>query len=1027
MGSIKESRVTNCDVLESLSEILPEPKKKLGMFKEYMYYHKLCENMFDKFCILYQNGSFYEIFQPNYCDLVELSTVMSAKIAWKKTMKPEQPYNMGFPIVSRVKYINILLTKKYTVILIDQVGDVSKGIVLQRRPSIIYSPGVIPLLDVQDTYNNLDSNVILFVYIYQNGISVSSVDLQTGCIKVSQSSKLVDGAPDLSFVYTFINTINNISEVSFHISHSLLLESSKYDSTAGAVNSCKYSKEELLVYLDLITINSHYTIQKDNYKTYDFEPIFKQVYPKTITGITSVVEYMGLSNYPGICMLLVYTFNFVNKRNPHYLRHLEYPKIVYQKDRLLLSTNTVSQLYILPNKLNAQLHTISFNTRVESLYTLVNGYISTSIGRRALMSTLSAPFVKPTQIRYRHQITEYLRTKGLKDIKSNLEKIYDIVRLYRRISLCTCTFQDLSQFVESLEYIKNIVKIIGCDVQFDVDWANEMYMILDYITKTTKLGDDSVASASVAKEIDSVGKVGDSEKLLFFKSGIYKDLDDTKSKLDNFHKSLSQVSIYYSTMIDSEKNNNMIKIDYNENDSWHLYSTKIRAKILENEVGKKEYLEPLVSKSQDVLSFNYLKNTCKIKSSIISKLVNDNEDNLVEFNRLHDKYYTSLLEYIYEMCDPFFNRMVEYIELIDMSCANIQLITNFRYTRPNIMDSKSGGNVKVTGMRNPLGERISKVKWTSHDISLGTKDQCGILLYGVNASGKSMLLRSIGMCIILAQSGLYVPCDTMELNVYDKIVSQVDLNDNFLKGQSSFMVEIMGLRDILSTSDNKTLVLADELCKGTESTSGAALLGSLVYTLHERNTSFLITTHLHQLHNVDMVTKLENLRICHLSVSKSKEKDNVIFDRELKNGPSEVLYGLKIAEYMNLDKPFLSIAQGISDEISNTIDLSKTAHLDTIKKKSRYNSRKKTLHCEICLYKPTKNTSIPLDTHHINFQCTADSDNYIGKYHKNELHNLTTLCKMCHQKVHSGELNISGYKLTNNGIELVSQLGDLRN
>jgi DNA mismatch repair protein MutS len=153
------------------------------------------------------------------------------------------------------------------------------------------------------------------------------------------------------------------------------------------------------------------------------------------------------------------------------------------------------------------------------------------------------------------------------------------------------------------------------------------------------------------------------------------------------------------------------------------------------------------------------------------------------------------------------------------------------------------------------------------------------------------------------------------------------------------MVEIQGIKNILGVANERTLVLADELCKGTESVSGAAILGSLVWTLLEKNVSFLLTTHLHELAKVDFISKLPKLRVCHLSVS--QENDNIIFNRNLQEGPSETLYGIKVAEYMNLGLPFISTA----NEICDILLYNKSTSIILDPKKSKYNAKKKVLAC----------------------------------------------------------------------------------
>lgn len=963
--------------MNTLQSLLPKPSRPLGLVKEYMYYYRLCKQHFDKVVVLYQNGSFYEMFQPKHTDLLELATIMVVKIAWKKSMKPEQPYNIGFPISAKLKYVKILLEHSYTVVVIDQIGDPQKGSNLERLPSVVYSPGTVPL-DLEFVSNE-GTDSILSVYAYTGGISAVSMNLQTG-------SSTCSVGKDLEFLYSFVNTIGRVSEVSLFIHKDL-------------DDNKDYSSDNILVYLDLLTVQSKRTVVSNKLGSDDFEAVFKQIWPTLDTGMSSIVEYLGLTYYPTISQVLLYTFDFINQRNPHYLRSLEIPQLVFEQERLLLTTNTVNQLNVLPNKLFEKVNVCKSN-RYDSLASLVSPFVCTAIGRRALKDLLARPLVNTTELAFKYDLSD--RLGDVKGLKGELSKVYDIVRLCRRVSLGVIGISELVQLKRSFHTILNIVDLVqdGCGDLVNLDWVESLRCTLELIDKTCTLDCPEDQEESETSDLG----INDT----FFLPGVYPDLDCVLDKIKNFKSHLLEIAKEYSKVIDS-KGKVLLKLAHTDQDSWHLTCTRPRALVLQKQITR--------TNIENDLDFHFLKSSCKLKSKRIDSIASEYDTLVQDFNKIFNGFYSEFLGRLGDSFHDYLHMVVQFIELVDLAHTNSLLVSEYRYTRPTVSDCKNGSSVSFKGLRNPLGERVCETKWASHDITLGRGDPYGILLYGINAAGKSMLLRSIGMCIVLAQSGFYVPCESMDLCVYKKIVSQVELYDNFLKGQSSFMVEVSGIRSVLNMADQFSLVLADELCKGTESTSGAALLGSLLYTLVERKASFLITTHLHQLVDVDLIRKLPGLRICHLSVSQASDGGGVVFDRQLYDGGSSVLYGLKIAEYMNLDKTFVNIAQGISDSISGFVDPN-VGRLDLKPTKSRYNTKKKTLKCEVCGYKPTTKKHIPLDTHHIDFQCNANDSGFIGDYHKNELFNLVTLCKECHTSVHSGKLEISGYQSSNKGVRL---------
>ena len=205
------------------------------------------------------------------------------------------------------------------------------------------------------------------------------------------------------------------------------------------------------------------------------------------------------------------------------------------------------------------------------------------------------------------------------------------------------------------------------------------------------------------------------------------------------------------------------------------------------------------------------------------------------------------------------------------------------------------------------------------------------------------------------------------------------------------------------------------MCRGTEVESANSMVYTVLKWLVERNTFFIAATHLH-----DIVPKIqENLSdkisIYHMKVSMTEDGD-VIYDRSLTKGPGPRLYGLEIAKAMHFPATFLREALNyrvnakVEKEKSPSQAQEPSVQSNTVPPeipkivRSRYNAKKILVKCESCGYRPENSRCIPLDTHHIEFQCNADAEGFHGSQKKNVLHNLICLCKECHIKVHKGEL-----------------------
>ena len=241
----------------------------------------------------------------------------------------------------------------------------------------------------------------------------------------------------------------------------------------------------------------------------------------------------------------------------------------------------------------------------------------------------------------------------------------------------------------------------------------------------------------------------------------------------------------------------------------------------------------------------------------------------------------------------------------------------------------------------------------------------------------------------MAQAGLYVPAESFEFYPYKYIFTRILGNDNIFKNLSTFAVEMSELRTILRLADKNSLVLGDELCSGTESISAVSIFVAGVKTLNEIGCSFIFATHLHE------IIDYEEIQCCHLkhmSVIFDREKNLLVYDRKLKDGPGDNMYGLEVCRSLNLPETFLELAHNIrikyNPQYASILD----------RKQSHYNANKIVGQCEMC------NEKIGTEVHHLQHQKEANESNIIiskdTTFHKNHSANLITLCEKCHLEFH---------------------------
>ena len=296
----------------------------------------------------------------------------------------------------------------------------------------------------------------------------------------------------------------------------------------------------------------------------------------------------------------------------------------------------------------------------------------------------------------------------------------------------------------------------------------------------------------------------------------------------------------------------------------------------------------------------------------------------------------------------------------------------------------------------------------SNPVNIYNNKMHGILLYGINSSGKSSLMKSIGIAVILAQAGFYVPCKSMRFSIFDSVFTRISGADNIAKGLSSFAVEMLELKNIFNRASKKSLILGDEISHSTETMSGLSIVASSILKLSKLEAIFVFATHLHQLPEIEEIQKLKNIIALHLSVIYKDEEDKLIFDRKLGFGSGSSMYGLEYARSLHMDKEFLNKANEIRKRLTDDYD--KVERLSQ-KKTSKYNNNLFTTTCVIC-GKPCD------EVHHIKEQARANKDGFIGHINANHKYNLIPLCKEHHKMVHDGKINVNGFVSTSNGLEL---------
>ena len=202
--------------------------------------------------------------------------------------------------------------------------------------------------------------------------------------------------------------------------------------------------------------------------------------------------------------------------------------------------------------------------------------------------------------------------------------------------------------------------------------------------------------------------------------------------------------------------------------------------------------------------------------------------------------FSILLQDYHNKYSATLESICNFVSRIDFLCCIARVSKENCYIKPQIVENEESF-IEAIDMRHPIIEKIrEEVKYIPNDVLLGKDEQNGILLYGVNAVGKSSYMKSIGIAIIMAQAGFFVSARSFKYSPYKYLFTRISSNDNIFKGQSTFAVEMSELRAILKRTNKYSLVLGDELCSGTETTSGLSIVTAGVMRLCEKKSSFVL-------------------------------------------------------------------------------------------------------------------------------------------------------------------------------------------
>lgn len=951
------------------------------------------ERLGQKTIVLFQSGSFYEVYGYKGLDdthiqgslIEEFSQVCDMQISEKNaSYKNKSLFMAGFGTRDwqLEKYKLRLLEHNYTVVVIIQLEEMQSSGAKKKKRELegIYSPGTFVPPDTKIQWNN----------------HIMCIWTQSYQTKNHKTQHVIGIA--------ILNVVTNQS----YLLEYTILDSKLQATSLDDLERCLtiYKPKELILISQIPNLESFVPSLKNIY-IHKYDPSMdiiknaeKQVYCRHIVsqyfGVDALTQCAEFITYELATQSFCVLIHFLEEHNPQLCKRVKLPLWENQSKTVLLANHTLTQLNIL-----SQTQTDIQESSLNSVHDLTNKCF-TRMGNRSFLHTLTHPTFDMDLLETEYSIMELWITQHrdtMESLRKSLHKTYDLSSLSWSLSTHKMVPSSLCKLYQTVFTTQQLWTCMA-----DLEWmhayclpsTNYNYSNID------KALQKCVTFINSRMILENCIQQTQINRFLFetpiLKTGLFPALDELYKKHEFQQTQLNVIWMFFERQMSStSKKGEYVKYNQNDKHGVSLQMTKIRSETLQKRIASLSIssnvvLEHGVTFNWKEVTFHHTlnKNTMEIhfpQCDLLCKSVGEFKS---EVDTMTHILYLDILSELEREFMGTIDLCSHILAKVDVLWTKCSLAIQYNYCRPIIDKQAKKSYMDAKGVRHVLIERLLQNElYVPNDICLGNGTPDGILLFGTNAVGKTSLMRSLGIVVIMAQAGMYVPCSSFVYHPYRSIYSRILNQDNLFKGLSTFAVEMSELRVIHQYADQNSLILGDELCSGTETTSAMCIVMASLMRLHERQASFLLATHFHEIVEYPELRNLTRIRCCHMAVSYDESDDCLVYERILQDGPGLCNYGLEVCKSLYMDPSFMKTAYHIRKTHFPEFEGS-LSHPQT-----KYNAAKIRGKCEKC------SVSMGEETHHIQEQQNADDANgYIRGFHKNHTANLMSLCESCHLLEH---------------------------
>lgn len=562
---------------------------------------------------------------------------------------------------------------------------------------------------------------------------------------------------------------------------------------------------------------------------------------------------------------------YVKETQMRDLSHLQEVEHYEIKDFLQMDFATKSSLELTANKRENKKH--------GTLYWLLDE-TKTAMGTRMLRSWIDRPLVSNSAIQKRMEIVQIFLDHFFErsDLIEALKGVYDLERLASRVSFGKAVPVDFLQLANSLSNVPAIKNILGMLNEAPLE---ELKSQLDEIPELSGLINSAI-SENASRTITEGGII---------KKGY-------NAQLDKYREALENGTSWIAKLEADEKAKtgiSTLRIDYNRKDGYYFHITQ--------------------SQLNSVPEHFYRKATLKNSERFGSQELTEIEEIMLEAREKSSSLEYDLFMGLRTETEQYIGRLQALAKTIaEIDCLqSLSVVAEKQgYIRPTLTDGSR--IVEIKGGRHAVVEAVMGAQeYVPNDIEL--PEQTDIqLITGPNMSGKSTYMRQFALTVIMAQIGSFVPAETANLPIFDAIFTRIGASDNLISGESTFMVEMSEANHAIQKASSRSLIIFDELGRGTATYDGMALAQAIIEYVHDHiGAKTLFATHYHELTDLDeALDHLDNVHVATL-----EQNGNVTFLHKITEGPADKSYGIHVAKIAGLPQPLLERADLILQKLEN--------------------------------------------------------------------------------------------------------------